>query len=72
MEKPPPQDAKLSALAPEPSDQLSIWKIYRLMVPNAAALRLGLGIPRMIFNPPGKEWGLGKPTFSLAHQKICC
>jgi len=26
----------------------------------------------MIFHHPGKEWGVGKLTFSLARQEICC
>jgi len=38
------------------------WKNHRLMGPNAAALRLGLGIPRIIFDLLGKE--CGKASFS--------
>jgi len=33
------------------------WKNHRLLVTNAPALRLGLGIPRIIFHLLEKEWG---------------
>ena len=37
------------------------WKNHRLMVPNAAALRLGLGRPRIISHPLEKSGGRQTP-----------